>query len=43
MSATKEDKVPVDIWLQGIRDRKAKSQTRVPLSLIIEARDADRK
>lgn len=29
-------------WLQGVRDRKAVAQTRVPPSSILRARDADR-
>ena len=32
----------VGAWLQGVRNRKAGTQTRVPPSLILRARDADR-
>ena len=30
-------------WLQGVRERKAVTGTRVPSHLILRARDADRK
>ena len=30
-------------WLQGVRRRKAAAGTRVPASVVLEARDADRK
>ena len=33
----------VAAWLQGVRDRKAASETRVPPHRILRARDADRK
>ena len=39
----KKDKIPVVRWLQVVRARKAKFQTRITPELIIEARDADRK
>ena len=32
----------VDAWLQGVRNRKSGTKTRVPPSLILRARDADR-
>ena len=43
MAAKEENTSSNSIWLRNICDRKGKSQTRVPPSLIIEARDADRK
>ena len=38
-----ESKMPTNEWLERVRKRKAAAQTRVPASVIIEARDADRK
>ncbi len=32
----------VDEWLQGVRNRKAGTETRVPPARILRARDADR-
>ena len=32
----------LDAWLQGVRDRKEAASTRVPPSIILSARDADR-
>ncbi len=32
----------LDAWLQGVRDRKEAANTRVPPSIILSARDADR-
>ena len=32
----------VELWLQRVRDRKAASETRVPPSEILRARDQDR-
>ena len=32
----------LDAWLQGVRDRKEAASTRVPPSIILGARDADR-
>ena len=32
-----------DAWLKEVRDRKAMTGTRVPPSVILEARDADRR
>ena len=32
----------VGVWLQGVRNRKAGTKTRVPPSSILRARDADR-
>ena len=32
----------VGAWLQGVRDRKAGTKTRVPSSRILRARDVDR-
>ena len=43
MVRKKEDTVSKSKWLQAVRDRKAKSQTRVSPSKIIKARDANRK
>ena len=33
----------VEDWLQGVRRRKAAAGARVPASVVLEARDADRK
>ncbi|MXX10291.1 MAG: hypothetical protein F4201_07090 [Nitrospira sp. SB0677_bin_15] len=32
----------VGAWLQGVRNRKSGTRTRIPPSLILRARDADR-
>lgn len=34
---------PVHVWLQEVRRRTSAAGTRIPTSLILEARDADRK
>lgn len=33
----------VEDWLQGVRRRKEAAGTKVPASIVLEARDADRK